>query len=84
MSSLIELDKELRIIIANTSVPIEVRATNICEVLSMRYVDILEENLSFQAICDMATRIKTSKATEGENGVMWAEVVRLVHKMLDA
>lgn len=84
MSDIKQLTEELRIIIANTGTPVLVRATQITDDLAKRYADFAKAHVLFSQIVIMAAKIKTSGATEGENGVMWGEVVRLVHHMLDA
>ncbi len=83
MSNLDELKQELRVIIGNTATPIEVRATHIVDDLSGRYADLFNTNPILRSIGQLATKIKTSKATEGENGVMWGEIIHEVHQLLD-
>jgi hypothetical protein len=84
MSDIKQLIEELRIIIASTGTPVVVRATQITDDLAGRYADFAIAHVLFSQIILMATKIKTSGATDGENGVMWGEVIRLVHHMLDA
>jgi hypothetical protein len=84
MSDIKQLAEELRIIIANTGAPVVVRAIQITDDLAMRYADLIKLNPTFSQLFDMAEKIKSCGATEGENGVMWGEVVRLVHHILDA
>lgn len=83
MSDMSQLGKELRIIIANTATPIEVRACQIVDDVMVRYADLFDTDPNSQAIGDLATKIKTSKATEGENGIWWGEVIRVVHVVLN-
>jgi hypothetical protein len=84
MSNLNELKQELRVIIGNTVAPIEVRAMQIVNDLSARYADLFNTNPAIRSIGQLATKIVTSKATEGENGVMWGEVIHEVHQLLDS
>jgi len=84
MSDINQLNDELRVIIADTQTPIVVRATQILDDLMARYADLSESDPNFQAVGDMATKIKTSEATEGQNGIWWGEVIRTVHTMLDS
>ena len=84
MSDINQLNDELRVIIADTQTPIVVRATQIVDDLMGRYADLIETDPNFQAVGEMAVKIKTSGATEGENGVWWGEVIRMVHTMLDS
>lgn len=83
MSNLNELHNELREIIHNTQSPIITRASQITDDLMVRYEDLFGEDDSLKSIGDIATRIKDSRATEGENGVMWSEVIHLVHGLLN-
>jgi len=84
MSDINELNKELQTIIADTGTPAAARAAQITDDIAVRYADLAESVPSFKEVVDMAVKIKTSGATEGENGVMWGEVIRLVHNMLNA
>ena len=84
MSDVNQLIKELKDIIADTGTPILGRATQITDDLSQQYADLVDANPTFSQINDMAGKIKASGATEGENGVMWGEVIRLVHTLADS
>ena len=79
MSDINELSKELQAIIANTGTPVAARAASITDDLANRYADLVNANPAFSQVVDMASKIKASGATERENGVMWGEVVHLVH-----
>jgi|GEM_PF-2896826 len=84
MSDINELKRELQTIIADTGTPAAARAAQITDDIAGRYGDLAGSVPTFDEIVDMAGRIKASGATEGENGVMWAEVIRLVHNLLDS
>jgi len=84
MSDINQLKKELETIIADTGTPAAARAAQITDDVAGRYGDLAGSDSNFDQINDMAGKIVASNATEGENGVMWGEVVRLVHNMLDA
>jgi len=84
MSDIKQLIKELEAIIADTGASVFVRASSITDDIAARYADLAEGYPLFSPIVDMAGKIKSSGATEGENGVMWSEVIRLVHTMADA
>jgi hypothetical protein len=84
MSDINQLKKELQAIIADTDTPAATRAAQITDDVAGRYGDLAGSDSNFDQISDMAGKIVASDATEGENGVMWGEVVRLVHNMLDA
>ncbi len=84
MSNRNELIQELGVLIKETSTPIEVRAAKVVDDLLIRYADIYQNDPTFRSIGDMAIKIHTAKATEGENGVMWAEVIHLTHKMMES
>lgn len=83
MSDLNQLIKELDVMIAETGTPAKVHASQIVDDLLLRYADIYENDPTFRSIGDMAIRINTSNATQGEDGVMWAEVIHLVHTLGD-
>jgi hypothetical protein len=84
MSNVNELREELRVMINDTATPVASRAAQITDDLSLRYADLFQNDPSVQPIGQMAAKIKASRATEGENGVMWAEVIHLVHQLLDS
>ena len=84
MSNLHDVAEELRNIIHDTSKPVEVRAAQITDDIAMRYGDLFATHPGLQAIGQMAGKIKASGATEGEDGVMWAEVIHQVHILLDS
>ena len=84
MSDINQLKVELQTIIADTGTPAAARAAQITGDIAGRYGDLSGSDPNFDQINDMAGKIVASGATEGENGVMWGEVVRLVHNMLDA
>jgi len=84
MSDINQLKKELETIIADTGTPAAARAAQITDDIAGRYGDLAGSDPTFDQINDMAGKIVASNASEGESGVMWGEVVRLVHNMLDA
>ncbi|MES2631302.1 MAG: hypothetical protein V4611_05085 [Patescibacteria group bacterium] len=84
MSDRVQLIKELDNIIANTSVSTEVRSAKIVDDLLIRYADIYENDPTFHQIGDMAIKINSSRATQGEDGVWWGEVIHLVHRLGDS
>ena len=84
MSDIKLLVKELKNIIANTGTPVVARAAQITDDIAMRYADLEESNISFAQVVAMAEKIKASGAIDWENGVMWGEVIRLVHSIANA
>jgi len=84
MSDINELIKELEIIIGDTGSSVESRASMITDDIANRYADLVDSNPSFSQVVDMAAKIKVSGATERENGVMWGEVVHLVHAIANS
>lgn len=69
--------------VADSGTPAEVHASRIVDDLLVRYADIYDSDPTFRAIGDMAIRINTSQATEGEDGVMWSEVKHQVQILSD-
>jgi hypothetical protein len=84
MSTIDEIKTELRNIIGETQTPPHARATLIVDDLMNRFGDDFDSNPMLQPIGDLANKIKDSGASEREDGVMWAEIIRLVHNVLDS
>lgn len=68
---------------ADSGTPAEVHASKIVDDLLKRYADIYQSDPTFRAIGDLAIKINTSRATEGEDGVWWAEVERQIQVLGD-
>ena len=84
MNDVKQLTRELEVIIGDTGTPSVVRAGSITDDIGARYAGLADSHPVFKEIVDMAGKIKASGATEGENGVMWGEIIRLVHNLGNA
>lgn len=83
MSDLTQLIRELNDMVADSGTPAEVHASRIVDDLLIRYADIYQSDPTFRAIGDMAIKINSSRASEGEDGVMWSEVMHQVQILND-